>query len=549
MNRAALLDLIRPERRRVVISVIVAVVQAVLLYPALWLVRELFDVVIPDGQKGLALLMCVGILVARLASAEAGLLQRSVAMRAAKGAAAHRRRQLIDWLLGSDVAHLENEDPGRIQSRLVHETERLDVMLNRALSSAVPSAIGALFALAAMTVLEWRLALLTVVLGIPVAWLAARGGSRTTTATRTFQDAYERFTSSARFAVRHLLLIRSRGHVADEKAVQDAAIENLRDRGVTMAVSYAKQSRRQTISVTVVAVAVLALGALMVIDGNLTVGGLAAFYVSAVVCGNAVGQIGSSVPELKGGMVAAERLAELTGVGASPQSGSAVPTAILPLRLKAVDFSYGDRAVLSGVDLELAAAQHVDLSGANGAGKSTLVRLVLGLDAPASGVVTVGGQSFADLDGELVRRRVGYAAQKPTFFTGTVLDNLLYGRPGATRADAEEALELAGLADTVAALDGGLDAPLGEDGVRLSGGEGQRLAIARALIGNPDLVVLDEPGNHLPKHAVADLIARLRTARPQVALLTIGHGHLAAGVADQSVQLVAGHLTEMAADA
>lgn len=549
MNRIELFELIRPERRRVVFSLLVAVVQGVLLYPALWLVRELFDSVIPGGQGWLAVLTCAAILAARLAAAEVGLLQRTLAMRAAKGAAAYRRQQLVRWLLGSSMARLEDEDPGRIESRLVHETERLDVMLNRGLSVVVPSVVATLLALGAMAVLEWRLALLTVVLGFPVAWLAGRGGEATTTATRAFQGAFERFTSSVRFAVRHLLLVRSRGQVADETAQQDAAIENLRGRGVHMAVSYARQARLQTVSVTTVAVAVLALGSLLVIDGGLTVGGLAAFYVSALVCASAVGLIGGAIPDLKGGMVAAERLEELTGATQpSSPAGAAVPASILPLRLIDIEFSYGDRPILSGVDLEVAAARHVDLSGPNGAGKSTLVRLVLALESPAAGTITAGGALLPDLDAELVRRRIGYAPQKPTFFSGSVVENLLYGRPEATRADAERAAALAGIADVVAALDGGYDAPLGEDGVRLSGGEGQRLAIARALIGNPELVILDEPGNHLPQLAVADIVGRVRQARPDVALLTIGHGHLAPGVADLSLRLDDGRLAESVID-
>ncbi|MDP3208666.1 MAG: ATP-binding cassette domain-containing protein, partial [Rhodoglobus sp.] len=228
--------------------------------------------------------------------------------------------------------------------------------------------------------------------------------------------------------------------------------------------------------------------------------------------------------------------------------GTSVPLSILPLRLHGVGFSYGERPVFSGVDLEITAGRHVDLSGPNGAGKSTLVRLVLGLEQPTAGTITAGDTSMDKLDAELVRRRIGYAPQKPTFFSGSVLENLLYGRPGATRADAERAATLAGVEGVVAKLDGGFDAPLGEDGARLSGGEAQRLAIARALIGNPDLVLLDEPGNHLPQRAVADIVGRLRRDRPDVALLTIGHGHLAPHLADLSIRLDAGRLAEEAHD-
>lgn len=545
MRRDDLLELIRPERRRVVVSAILGIVQGLMLYPTLFLLRELFDSVIPHGHAGRAVLVCTAILVTRLAAGEIALAQRTMAMRAAKGAAAHRRRQLLRWLLEADVARLEDEDPARLQSRLVHETERLDVMLNRAMSQAVPSVVAAVLALGAMTVLNWQLTLVTLVLGVPASWLAARGGRNAATATHEFQQSFERFTTSVQFVVRHLLLVRSRGHVVYELQLQDVAVNDLRDRGVTMAVAHARMGRRQSLTVTTVAVAVLALGSILVIDGSLTVGGLAAFYVSALACGNAAGQVGSAVPELMGGLIAAQRLRELTDASGSVHSvadGTEVPIGVLPMRIDGVAFRYGTRPVLTAVDLELSAGRHVDLTGANGAGKSTLVRLVLGLERPESGSLTAAGVDVSDLDGEEVRRRIGYSPQRPTFFTGSVLDNLLYGRPGATRRDAARAIDLAGIAERVEELDGGMDAPLGEDGVRLSGGEGQRLAIARALIGNPDLVILDEPGNHLPLDAVARIIERIRRDRPDVALLTIGHGHLAAGVADVTVRLVAGRL-------
>jgi ABC-type multidrug transport system fused ATPase/permease subunit len=551
VNRARLRDLIRVEQPRVIASLIVAAVGGLLLYPTLWLVRELFDSVIPSGDVVLALLACAGILVARIAAAEAGLWQRILAMRAAKGAAAHRRRELLQWLLRSDVGSIERLDPGLVQSRLVHETERVDVMLNRAFSVAVPAMISALLAFGAMTVLEWRLAILTLVLGIPVAWMVGRGGSRTTAATRVFQEGYERYTSAVRFVVRHLMLVRSRGHVDEEQARQGETIDGLRDVGIEMALAFVRQGRRLTISVTVVAVAVLALGSFLVVEGDLTVGALAAFYVSAVVCGNAVGMVGGAVPDLKGGLVAVDRLAGLlVEVPTSPPRvdasiSLAVPPSVLPVRLSGVDFAYGDRLVLSGVDLELEAGRHVDLRGANGAGKSTVIRLVLGLERPGAGTMTAGGVPVDDLDRELLRRRIGYAPQKPTFFSGTVLENLLYGRPGATLADAERAVALAGVAEVIEGLEGGFDASLGEDGSQLSGGEGQRLAIARALVGDPELVVLDEPGNHLPSDAAAELVARLRRARPEIALLTAGHGHSDLDVADLTLRLDGGRLREV----
>ena len=200
--------------------------------------------------------------------------------------------------------------------------------------------------------------------------------------------------------------------------------------------------------------------------------------------------------------------------------------------LEGVSFSYGGRLLLRDVDLALAPGLAVGVVGRNGCGKSTLVDVLVGLLAPSEGRVLVDGQDLAGLDHRAVRRHLGVVPQRPTFFSGSVLDNVVYGRLDCSRDDALEALWLAGAGPLVERLPHGVDTVLGEGALTLSGGEAQLVAVARALAGRPSVLVLDEPTNHLDVSRVAALREGLRGLPGQPALLLVSHDTSITSVVD-----------------
>ncbi len=164
------------------------------------------------------------------------------------------------------------------------------------------------------------------------------------------------------------------------------------------------------------------------------------------------------------------------------------------IAMDAVDFAYPDRvAALHGLSLDLAAGQLTVLAGPTGAGKSTVVALLLRFIEPASGSITVDGVPLELIDVADWRAHIGWVPQRPHLFHGTVAENMRLARPDASDDDLLRAIEHAGLSDLIEALPGGLEAPIGEDGVRLSGGQRQRLALARAILRDVPLFILDEP--------------------------------------------------------
>jgi ABC-type multidrug transport system fused ATPase/permease subunit len=165
----------------------------------------------------------------------------------------------------------------------------------------------------------------------------------------------------------------------------------------------------------------------------------------------------------------------------------------------------------------------VAVVGPNGAGKSTLVYLLLGFYRPQQGQVLATGVPFDEIDIRALRRSIGIVSQHPEFFAGTVRENIAYGSPGATRKEIEEAARAALAEEIIATLPEGYDTEIGDRGMRLSGGEGQRLAIARALLGRPRMLILDEPTNHLDTQAIGRLMRELARWHERPTLLTISH--------------------------
>lgn len=242
----------------------------------------------------------------------------------------------------------------------------------------------------------------------------------------------------------------------------------------------------------------------------------------------------------------AMRLIEQTEAQAEPRPATDGPAAVLhsELRLEGVTLRHGSgRIGLHGVNCTFPARAITAIAGPSGAGKTTLADVIGGLLAPDSGRVLIDGAELGRAALHAWRGQVAYMQQEPVLFGGTVRENLLWAAPQADEAALLAALEQAS-ARFALDLPGGLECELGEGGRQLSGGERQRLALARALLRNPQLLVLDEPASALdPENeaAVADAIARLRGV---LTIVVISHRGALAGLADHTIRLHSGRTVQ-----
>jgi ABC-type transport system involved in cytochrome bd biosynthesis fused ATPase/permease subunit len=269
---------------------------------------------------------------------------------------------------------------------------------------------------------------------------------------------------------------------------------------------------------------------------------LGAAFHAGMAGREAAGRIG----ELLDGTEPVVAPAVLQGWRASAVGRSGEHEAPPRLELERVHFSYGEgRApALDDVSFAVEAGTTVALVGPTGAGKSTVVHLFLRFMEPGSGVLRADGRPLAETAPEEWRRRVAWVPQRPVLFHGSLLENLLVARPGASRESVERAAEDVRLGALVRDLPRGWDTPVGEGGERLSGGEAQRVALARAMLTGAPFLLLDEPTGHLDPEHEAAVVGALGNLRRERTVLLIAHRITTVLDADRIVLLARGRVAE-----
>lgn len=242
--------------------------------------------------------------------------------------------------------------------------------------------------------------------------------------------------------------------------------------------------------------ALLYIGGGMVQSGAISIGDLTSFLMYTAYAGSSLFGLSSFYSELMKGVGAASRLFELQDRNPtiSPTVGTPVKSARGPIRFENVSFSYPTRPAVSifqNLDFEIPQGSNVAVVGPSGGGKSTIAQLILRFYSPTKGAIKIDGTDISTMNIKQLRRKIGLVAQEPVLFSGTIAENIAYGKPRATRSEIIVAARKANC-QFLSDFPEGLDTHVGARGAQLSGGQKQRIAIARALVKNPDILILDE---------------------------------------------------------
>lgn len=282
----------------------------------------------------------------------------------------------------------------------------------------------------------------------------------------------------------------------------------------------------------------LGIGGTAALHGDLTIGGLVAFTSWMTTLTLAVTIAVDLLSSRGQARVAATRIAEVldTAVSADDPTGGEVPPAEGALVAEAITAVRDGRRVLGPLDLRVGPGEFVAVTGPTGSGKTTLARVLCRLEDPETGTVSLGGVDLRRVARVELSARIGLVPQRPLILAGTVADNLRVGREFDLAA-MRGATEVAAVDGFVASLPEGYDTSLGERGATVSGGQGQRLALARGLLGRPDVLILDDVTAAVDADTEATILRRLRAWAPRAALIVISHRPSVLAAADRVLYL------------
>jgi ABC-type bacteriocin/lantibiotic exporter with double-glycine peptidase domain len=537
--------LIEGSRHIAAWSLALSIAQSIALVPIALLVRNAFDEAIPAEDSDRLVLIGAGILGLYLISLALGVLGRYVVLRVTKPAVARVRRELIEHVIWLPSSYYDSTDSGRLHSLIVQDTERLDTMAKYLLAVVIPAVGTAGILLASLVVIE-PLLVAVLLVTIPLLLLLSRllrGVLRKRV--RAWQEASDAFSASVLANLRSAALIKVR--TAEEQAVAEgsARAEELATAGQQIGWLQQAYGLSQVALGGVAGVIVLIGGGLAVVDGSMSIGDLIAFMAILALARGQLNWVSAALPDILTGLAAIERIDEVMATRETePYPGGPEIELRGGVAWENVTFGYlpQEPPVLESVSLAVEPGETLAILGPTGAGKTTLAALLLGLYRPWSGQIRVDGTPLEELDVRGLRRQSGALLQEGAALRGSVADNIAFGRPEAGPEQIERAARLAAADEFIAELPEGYDTEIGDEGVRLSAGQRQRIALARALLGAPRLLMLDEPTSHLDPDTADLVLDNLAALEPRPTLLLITHDPLVARRADRLVEVRGGRV-------
>jgi ABC-type bacteriocin/lantibiotic exporter with double-glycine peptidase domain len=505
--------------------VVASVAASFLCLPIVLLVRVVFDSYLPSGDLRGVSLAAAGIFAASLAGAAVVFWIRRTTLVITKSVILELRCRLEERLYQLPRALFSSGDHLQLHDTIVQDTERIDVMSNAVVAQALPAALVAATLTLVLLHMNWLLTAVLLAVAPAVIGFDRWLRSRLKDDIRRFRAAFESFSRGVLFVLEAVDLTRLQSAEPEELNRQRRTADVLRGASLRMAwFDTLFQLSQNTLSLAA-SLAILVVGGMAVGSHRMTVGDLLAFYVTVRLLNAQTNTLISSVPQIMTGAQALADVHRLLIHGAGqPYNGSGTLDFRGEVELRNVSFSYvPGRWVLRRTDLRIAPGEILALVGPNGCGKSSIVWLLCGFYRPQEGSVLADGTAYDELDLRQLRRRLGVVPQDPLLFPGTVGENIAYGRPQASDREIREAAGWSTAQEAIAAMEQGFETPIGADGQMISGGQRQRIAIARALLGQPRLLILDEPTNHLDAAAIGTLMRNLRQLPQRPAILLVSH--------------------------
>ncbi|MEU5025258.1 ABC transporter ATP-binding protein [Streptomyces milbemycinicus] len=566
-----ILGLFRPYRGRLALVALLVAASALVSVASPFLLREVLDTAIPEHRTGLLTLLALGMIAAAVVTSVFGVLQTLISTTVGQRVMHDLRTAVYDRLQRMPLAFFTRTRTGEVQSRIANDIGGMQATVTSTATSLVSNLTSVVATIVAMLALDWRLTVVSLLLLPLFVWISRRVGRerKRITSQRQKQMAAMSAMVTESLSVSGILLGRTMGR--SESLTREFARESERLVGLEVRSSMAGRWRMSTIGIVMAAMpAVIYWAAGMVLDSggpSVSIGTLVAFVSLQQGLFRPTVSLLSTGVDIQTSLALFQRIFEYLDLPidiTEPAEPVRLAKVRGEVRFDRVDFSYpkdatgakesrgtGDlkelkssRPTLSGIDLTVPAGGSLAVVGPTGSGKTTLSYLVPRLYDVTGGRILIDGVDVRDLDFDTLSRAVGVVSQETYLFHASVADNLRFAKPDATDEEIVAAARAAQIHDHIASLPEGYDTLVGERGYRFSGGEKQRLAIARTILRDPPVLILDEATSALDtrtEHAVQQAIDTLSAGRTTI---TIAHRLSTVRDADQIVVLDGGRIAE-----
>jgi ATP-binding cassette subfamily B protein len=574
----------RPYRRSIILLLAITILNAGTTVVTPILFKYIIDNGIMRGDGAVILGISMAVVGLALLAAILGLGEVWYSARISEGLVYHLRTEVFDHVQRQSLAFFTRAQTGALVSRLNTDVFAAQQAVGMLLSMVVSAGLTLVFVLITMFYLSWQITVVSLVV-LPLFILPGRIiGRRLQRLTREAMQTNAELGSmmNERFNVTGALLAKLYGRPDSELRLFSRLAGKARDVGVLAIVQGRLLFLSMALLSALATAVVYGLGGGLVIQGAFQIGTLVALATLLTRLFAPIGMLSSAQANVLTALVSFDRLFEVLdlkpliserpGAGVLPAAsgdGTALDTELGPelgIEFDRVSFRYpsaadvslaslepialpmperaADTSTLSEVSFTAPAGKLTALVGPSGAGKTTITHLVPRLYDPSEGTVRIGGQDLRDLTLESLRETIGIVTQDAHLFHATIRENLTYARPDATEQDLIDACKAAQIWDLIESLPDGFDTVVGDRGYRLSGGEKQRVAMARLLLKAPSIVVLDEATAHLDSESEAALQRALRTALAGRTSLVIAHRLSTIRDADQILLIDKGRVEE-----
>ncbi len=555
--------------RWIIVFLVLVVFDSTVVVAVPLLLKDIVDLGVTPQDA--SVVVRLSLVVAALAFVGAGLdvAQRWYSSRIGEGLIFDLRTEVFGHVLRQPIAFFTRAQTGSLVSRLNSDVIGAQQAFTSVLSSVVSNVVSLTLIVVAMATLSWQLTLGALVLVpfflVPARLMGRRLSTLASTQMNYNADLGSRMTE--RFNVAGALLVKLFGSPVREDAEYAERAAKVRDNGVQIAMNRTVFMVALSLVAALATAMVYGFGGVMAVNGTLTVGTLLALAALLARLYGPLTSLSNVRVDVMTALVSFARVFEILDLRplvAEAARARELPTGPVSVQLDQVEFRYpsadevslrslestssGDRSsggqVLSGVSFTAAPGKLVALVGPSGAGKTTITALVARLYDPTSGAVRVGGVDLREASLASVHRAVGMVTQEAHLFHDTIRANLAYAKPEASEAQMREVLAAAQVLDLVDSLPSGLDTVVGDRGHRLSGGEKQRLAIARLLLKAPQVIVLDEATAHLDSESEVAVQRALDAALEGRTALVIAHRLSTVRGADEILVVDRGRIVE-----